>query len=49
MFKINKNDVSEIVLVFLFITLNIFHTFFLISSVSVVEFEQVNVSWEEKK
>ena len=30
------------VLVFLLLTLNIFHTFF---SVSIVEFELVNVSW----
>ena len=30
-------------MVFLLLTLNIFHTF---SKVSIVEFEQVNVSWE---
>ena len=34
---------NEVVLVFLLLTLNIFHTLF---SVSIVEFEQVNVSWD---
>ena len=32
----------DVVLVFLLLTLKIFHTFF---SVSIVDFEQVNVSW----
>ena len=35
--------VNDVVLVFLLLTLNIIHTF---SSVSIIEFEQVNVSWE---
>ena len=47
MFKVNKqkhqNDVIYAILVFLFLTLNVFRTF---SSVSVIDFEQVNVSWE---
>ena len=38
----HQNDVNDIVLVFLLLTLNIFHFFF---SVSIVDFEQVNVSW----
>ena len=42
MFKAdNKN--TNVVLVFLLLTLNIFHTFF---SVYIVDFEQVNVSRE---
>ena len=46
MFKVNKkkqqrND-FDVVLVFLLLTLNIFHNF---SYVSTVHFEQVNVSW----
>ena len=36
-------DVSDVVLVFLLLILNIFHTFF---SVSIVDFEQVNVCWK---
>ena len=46
MFKVNKRktiDVVDVVLVFLLLKLNLFQTFF--SSVSIVEFEQVNVSW----
>ena len=39
----NKNNVIDVVLVFLLLTLNIFHAFFRVSS---VDFEQVNVSWE---
>ena len=39
----NKNNVIDVVLVFLLLTLNIFHAFF---SVFSVDFEQVNVSWE---
>ena len=39
----HENDVNGVVLVFLLLTLNIFHTFF---SVFVVDFEQVNVSWD---
>ena len=35
--------VNDVVLVFLLLTLNIFHTF---SSVSIVDFEQVDVSWK---
>ena len=38
----HQNDVNDIVLVFLLLTLNTFR-FFL--SVSIVDFEQVNVSW----
>ena len=39
----HQNDATDVVLVFLLLTLNIFHTFF---SVSYVDFEQVNfVSW----
>ena len=45
MFKVNnkkaQNDIKDVVLVF-FLTLNIFRT---ISSVSIVDFEQVNGSW----
>ena len=40
----DQHDVIDFVLVFLLLTLNIFHTFF--SSVSIVDFEQVNISWE---
>ena len=40
MFKVN-NDINDVVLVFLLLTLNIFHMFF---SVSTFDFEQVNVS-----
>ena len=39
----HENDVNGVVLVFLLLTLNIFHTFF---SVFVVDFEQVNVNWD---
>ena len=39
----HQNDISE-VLVFLFLTLNMFHIF---SSLSIVDFEQVNASWDE--
>ena len=43
MFKVNdQNDVSDIVLVFLLLTIDIFYTF---SSVCIVVFEQVNVYW----
>ena len=46
MVKVNnkkaQNDIKDVVLVFLFLTLNIFRT---ISSVSIVDFEQVNGSW----
>ena len=42
MFKYAQNEVIAVFLVFLLLTMNIFHTFF---SVSVVDFEQVNVSW----
>ena len=37
----HQNDVSDFVLVFLLLTLNIFYTFF---SDFIVDFEQVNVS-----
>ena len=36
-------DVDDVVLVFLLLILNIFHTFF---SVSIVDFEQVNACWK---
>ena len=36
-------DVIEVVLVFLLLTLNIFHNFFYFSSVSIVDIEQLNV------
>ena len=36
-------EVTDVVVVFLMLTLNIFHTF---SSVSIVDFEQVNISWD---
>ena len=39
----HQNDINE-VLVFLFLTLNMFHIF---SSLSIVDFEQVNASWDE--
>ena len=44
MFNVNKNtnNIIDVVLVFLLSTSNLFHTFF---SVSIVEFEQVNVCW----
>ena len=42
----NKNTRKEVVLVFLWLTLNIFHTFF---SVSLVDFGQLNVSWATVK
>ena len=38
----NKNNDVDVVLMFLLLTLNIFHTFF---NVVIVDFEQVNVSW----
>ena len=46
MFKVNNKNTRttfiDVFLVFLLVTLNIFHTF---SSISIVDFEQVNVSW----
>ena len=45
MFKVKNKDTSDVVLVFLFLTLGIFHTF---SSFSVVDYEQVNVSCEHR-
>ena len=36
-------DVIEVVLVFLLLTLNIFHNFFYFCSVSIVDIEQLNV------
>ena len=41
MFKVNNEKTKTASLVFLLITLNIFHTFF---SASIVDFEQVNFS-----
>ena len=38
----NNIYVIYLILVFLLLTLNIFHTFF---SVSIVYFEQINISW----
>ena len=46
MFKVNnKNNevVNEVVLLFLLLTLNIFHNFF--GSVSIADYETVNSSW----
>ena len=46
MLKVNnkhQNDFIGIVLVFCLLTLNIFHTFSY--GVSIVDFEQVNLSW----
>ena len=46
MFKVNNQNTRrrhDVVLVLLLLTLNIFYTFF---SVSILDFEQVNVSWE---
>ena len=40
--KKHQNDAIDVVLVFLILPLNIFHTIFYFS---IVEFEQVNVSW----
>ena len=40
----HENNVIDVVLVFLLLILNIFYTSF--SSVSIVNFEQVNVSWD---
>ena len=37
----HRKNVNDVVLVFLLLTLNIFHTF----KVSIVDFEKVNVSW----
>ena len=43
MFKVNNKDAtSNAVLVYLLLTLNIFHTIF---SVCIVDFEQLNVYW----
>ena len=43
MLKVNNKDTSDVVLVSLLLTLNIFHTFFF--SVSIVNFVQVNAGW----
>ena len=43
--KVNNKD-TGVVLVSLLLTLDIFHTF---SSVSIINFEQVNVCWVENK
>ena len=46
MFKVNnkiKKNVTDVVLVFLLLSLNKFYTLF---SVSIIHFEQVNVNWE---
>ena len=45
MFKVNNKDANGVVFVSLLLTLNIFHTY-LCSSVSIVNFEQVNAGWE---
>ena len=46
MFKVNdkNNDVNDVVLVFLLLTLNIF-LYISFCNVCIVDFEQVNVSW----
>ena len=46
MFKVSNKNVIDVILVFLLLTLNICHTFF---SVSVIYFEQANVSWVFRK
>ena len=38
--KTHQKHVNDVVMVFLLLTLNLFHTFF---SVSIVDFEQVNI------
>ena len=43
--KKHQNDVNDVVLEFLLLTLNIFTPF---SSVSIVDFEQGNVTWNVK-
>ena len=46
MLKVNnkkKKNVTEVVLVFLLLSLNKFYTLF---SISIIHFEQVNVNWE---
>ena len=40
--KNDQTDIIDVVLVFLLLTLNIFHT---VSSVSIINFEKVNFSW----
>ena len=45
MFKVNNKDANGVVFVSLLLTLKIFHTY-LYSSVSIVNFEQVNAGWE---
>ena len=42
--KKHQNDVNDVVMVFLLLTLNIFDTFL---SDSIIDLEQVNLSWEE--
>ena len=39
--KTHQKDVNDVVMVFLLLTLNLFHTFF---SVSIADFEQVNIT-----
>ena len=39
-----KLTINDVVLTFLLLTLNIFHTF---SSASIAHFEQVNIRWED--
>ena len=41
--RITTNNDVDVVLMFLLLTLNMFHTFF--STVSIVDFQRVNVSW----
>ena len=43
--KKKQKHVNDLVLVFLLLTLNIFHTF---SNVSIVGFEQVHLNWERR-
>ena len=40
--KNDQSDILDVVLVFLLLTLNIFHS---VSSVSIINFEEVNFSW----
>ena len=43
--KTPDNNVTDVVLVTLSLTLNIFHIFFLCFHVSTIHFEQVNAGW----
>ena len=42
LFKVNNKNASDVILVFLLLTMNNFTPF---SSVSIIDFKQINVSW----